>query len=65
MKQRITIAELFENEWFKKGYKPPTFEQANVSLDDVNSIFNESAVILVAHLCIMLSILVPHLWVCT
>ncbi|KAB5514621.1 hypothetical protein DKX38_028531 [Salix brachista] len=43
MKQRITIAELIENEWFKKGYKPPTFEQANVSLDDVNSIFNESA----------------------
>ncbi|KAJ6673279.1 NON-SPECIFIC SERINE/THREONINE PROTEIN KINASE [Salix viminalis] len=40
---RITIAELIENEWFKKGYKPPTFEQANVSLDDVNSIFNESA----------------------
>ncbi|KAF9662841.1 hypothetical protein SADUNF_Sadunf18G0096200 [Salix dunnii] len=39
---RITIAELIENEWFKKGYKPPTFEQANVSLDDVNSIFNES-----------------------
>ncbi|KAG6740962.1 hypothetical protein POTOM_056434 [Populus tomentosa] len=39
---RITIAELIENEWFKKGYKPPAFEQANVSLDDVNSIFNES-----------------------
>ncbi|CAK7345320.1 unnamed protein product [Dovyalis caffra] len=39
---RITIAELIENEWFKKGYKPPTFEQANVSLDDVDSIFNES-----------------------
>ncbi|KAF2305485.1 hypothetical protein GH714_005666 [Hevea brasiliensis] len=39
---RITIAEVIENEWFKKGYKPPTFEQAEVSLDDVNSIFNES-----------------------
>ncbi|XP_065877623.1 CBL-interacting serine/threonine-protein kinase 23 [Euphorbia lathyris] len=39
---RITIAEVVENEWFKKGYKPPTFEQADVSLDDVNSIFNES-----------------------
>jgi len=65
MKQRITIAELIENEWFKKGYKPPAFEQANVSLDDVNSIFNESVVILVVLLCIMLSILVHHLWVCT
>lgn len=39
---RITIAEVIENDWFKKGYKPPVFEQANVSLDDVNSIFGES-----------------------
>lgn len=39
---RITIAEIIENDWFKKGYKPPVFEQANVSLDDVNAIFNES-----------------------
>lgn len=37
---RIKIAEVIENEWFKKGYKPPVFEQADVSLDDVNSIFN-------------------------
>ncbi|KAF7119311.1 hypothetical protein RHSIM_Rhsim13G0117100 [Rhododendron simsii] len=42
VKQRITIAEVIENEWFKKGYKPPTFEQADVSLDDVDAIFNES-----------------------
>lgn len=40
---RITIAEVIENDWFKKGYKPPVFEQANVSLDDVNAIFNEFA----------------------
>ncbi|CAK8534529.1 unnamed protein product [Lathyrus sativus] len=39
---RITIAEVIENEWFKKGYTPPVFEQANVSLDDVNFIFNGS-----------------------
>lgn len=44
MKQRITIAEVIENEWFKKGYKPPSFEQVDVSLDDVDSIFNESGV---------------------
>lgn len=42
--QRITTAEVIENEWFKKGYKPPTFEQADVSLDDVDAIFNESGV---------------------
>ncbi|GAV75016.1 Pkinase domain-containing protein/NAF domain-containing protein [Cephalotus follicularis] len=39
---RITISDVLENEWFKKGYKPPVFEQVNVSLDDVNDIFNES-----------------------
>ncbi|KAL5577304.1 hypothetical protein UlMin_019003 [Ulmus minor] len=39
---RITIAEIIENEWFKKGYKPPRFEQADVTLDDVDAIFDES-----------------------
>ncbi|PKA61998.1 CBL-interacting protein kinase 23 [Apostasia shenzhenica] len=39
---RITIAEVIENEWFKKGYCPPTFETADVNLDDVDNIFNES-----------------------
>ncbi|KAJ7947372.1 Non-specific serine/threonine protein kinase [Quillaja saponaria] len=41
--RRIMISEVIENEWFKKGYKPPRFEQADVSLDDVDAIFNESA----------------------
>ncbi|KAL3616873.1 CBL-interacting serine/threonine-protein kinase 23 [Castilleja foliolosa] len=39
---RITISEVIENDWFKKGYKPPIFEHEEVTLDDVNSIFNES-----------------------
>ncbi|PKA45767.1 CBL-interacting protein kinase 23 [Apostasia shenzhenica] len=39
---RITLAEVLENEWFKKGYHRPSFENADISLDDVNSIFNES-----------------------
>ncbi|XP_028086215.1 CBL-interacting protein kinase 23-like isoform X1 [Camellia sinensis] len=39
---RITIAEVIENEWFKKGYKPSVFENEDVSLDDVDAIFNES-----------------------
>ncbi|RVW89968.1 CBL-interacting serine/threonine-protein kinase 23 [Vitis vinifera] len=42
LRVRITIAEVIENEWFKKGYKPPSFEQADVSLDDVDAIFDES-----------------------
>lgn len=44
MKQRITFAEVIENEWFKKGYKPPSFEQVDVSLDDVDAIFNDPGV---------------------
>ncbi|KAI9071244.1 hypothetical protein K1719_046796 [Acacia pycnantha] len=40
---RITFAEVIENDWFKKGYVPPRFEQADVSLDDVDAIFSESA----------------------
>ncbi|GMP73679.1 hypothetical protein CsSME_00031367 [Camellia sinensis var. sinensis] len=39
---RITIAEVIENEWFKKGYKPSVFENEDVSLNDVDAIFNES-----------------------
>ncbi|KAM7259825.1 hypothetical protein ACFE04_015566 [Oxalis oulophora] len=39
---RITIAEVIENEWFKKGYKPPVFEQANDTIADVDAIFDES-----------------------
>ncbi|KAG0497198.1 hypothetical protein HPP92_001889 [Vanilla planifolia] len=39
---RITIAEILENEWFKKGYQPPRFETAEISLDDVNAVFSES-----------------------
>ena len=43
--QRITIAEMLEDEWFKKDYKPPHFEQGEgVSLDDVDAAFNDSEV---------------------
>lgn len=43
-KQRITIQEVIENEWFKKGYQQPRFVQEDVSLDDVDAIFNETGV---------------------
>lgn len=63
MKQRITIAEVIENEWFKKGYKPPVFEQANVSLDDVNSIFGSSTVsLLVFFIFILIRFCSSNLW---
>ncbi|XP_042416943.1 CBL-interacting protein kinase 23-like isoform X1 [Zingiber officinale] len=39
---RINISQIIENEWFKKGYQPPQFETTEVSLDDVDAIFNES-----------------------
>ena len=43
-KQRITIQEVIENEWFKKGYQQPRFVQEDVSLADVDAIFNETGV---------------------
>ncbi|WOL05731.1 CBL-interacting protein kinase 9 [Canna indica] len=40
---RITIQEILADEWFKKGYKSPSFEQGNdVSLDDIDAVFNNS-----------------------
>uniref|UniRef100_A0A7N0UY64 non-specific serine/threonine protein kinase n=1 Tax=Kalanchoe fedtschenkoi TaxID=63787 RepID=A0A7N0UY64_KALFE len=40
---RITIPELLENEWFKKGYRPPYFEEGNDSNhDDVDAVFNQN-----------------------
>jgi hypothetical protein len=33
--QRIKITEILEDEWFKKGYKPPHFEEGeDVYLDN-------------------------------
>ncbi|CAM0870244.1 unnamed protein product [Alopecurus aequalis] len=46
---RITIAEMLEDEWFKKDYKPPHFEQSDdVSLEDVDAAFDSSEEHLVA-----------------
>lgn len=43
--QRITIPEILEDEWFKKGYKPPVFdEKYNTNLDDVDAVFKDSEV---------------------
>ncbi|XP_028097900.1 CBL-interacting serine/threonine-protein kinase 23-like isoform X1 [Camellia sinensis] len=42
LRPRITIVKVIENEWFKKGYKPRIFANEDVSLDDVDAIFNES-----------------------
>ncbi|KAL3622315.1 CBL-interacting serine/threonine-protein kinase 9 [Castilleja foliolosa] len=40
---RITIHEILENEWFKKDYKPPQFEQEEgINLEDVDAVFNDS-----------------------
>ncbi|MCL7032492.1 hypothetical protein MKW94_020795 [Papaver nudicaule] len=40
---RIKIPQILETEWFKKGYKPPNFNQEeDVSLADINAVFNDS-----------------------
>lgn len=43
--QRITIPEILEDEWFKKDYKPPVFEEKeDTNLDDVEAVFKDSEV---------------------
>lgn len=43
--QRITIPEILDDEWFKKGYKPPVFEEKeDTNLDDVEAVFRDSEV---------------------
>ncbi|WZZ54480.1 hypothetical protein YC2023_054587 [Brassica napus] len=41
--QRVTPQEVFEDEWFKKDYKPPVFEEKDDSnMDDVDAVFKDS-----------------------
>lgn len=45
--QRITIPDILEDEWFKKDYKPPAFdEKEDANLDDVEAVFKDSEVFL-------------------
>ncbi|MED6223270.1 CBL-interacting serine/threonine-protein kinase 9 [Stylosanthes scabra] len=40
---RIKIPELLKDEWFRKGYKPPSFtEEEDVNVDDVAAAFDDS-----------------------
>lgn len=40
---RISIPELLENAWFKKGYKPPIFDENCITnFDDINAVFKDS-----------------------
>ncbi|BAS83926.1 Os03g0319400, partial [Oryza sativa Japonica Group] len=40
---RITISQILEDPWFKKGYKPPVFdEKYETSFDDVDAAFGDS-----------------------
>ncbi|KAL0435298.1 UNVERIFIED_CONTAM: CBL-interacting serine/threonine-protein kinase [Sesamum radiatum] len=40
--KRITVPEILEDEWFKKDYKPPVFdEREDINLDDVEAVFKD------------------------
>ncbi|CAA7398322.1 unnamed protein product [Spirodela intermedia] len=40
---RITIAEILEDEWFKKDFKPPEFEEKyEANVDDIDAAFKDS-----------------------
>lgn len=44
--QRITIEEIRNDEWFKKGYVPVRLpEHEDVNLDDINAAFDDSEVV--------------------
>lgn len=43
--QRITVPEILEDEWFKKDYRPPVFDEIeDANLDDVEAVFRDSEV---------------------
>lgn len=43
--QRISSSEILKDEWFKKDYKPPVFdEKEDANLDDVEAVFKDSEV---------------------
>lgn len=47
--QRVTPQEVFEDEWFKKDYKPPVFEEKDDSnMDDIDAVFKDSEVRIVS-----------------
>ena len=57
MVQRITISEILEDEWFKKNYRPPVFnEKEDTNLDDVEAVFKDSEVSLYAEHILKLDI---------
>ncbi|XP_028758875.1 CBL-interacting serine/threonine-protein kinase 3-like isoform X2 [Neltuma alba] len=40
---RITISQILGDEWFKKDYKPPVFEEkGETNLDDIEAVFRDS-----------------------
>ncbi|CAK9190541.1 unnamed protein product [Sphagnum jensenii] len=42
-KTRITAAQIYKNEWFRKDYKPSKLsEKKDVNLDDIDAVFSES-----------------------
>jgi len=52
--QRIKIPELLKDEWFKKGYKPTSFTEEDLSVDDVAFAFNDSNVLIFGQVCTQL-----------
>jgi len=43
--QRITVSEILRDEWFKKEYKLPVFEETKErNTDDIEAIFKDSEV---------------------
>lgn len=61
--QRITIEQIRNDEWFKKGYVPARlFDYEDVNLDDVNAVFDDPEVGKVFRCYISLNVDCIHSW---
>lgn len=63
--QRITVQQIRDDEWFKKGYVPVRLlEYEDVNLDDVNAFFDDTEVgkAFICHICFISSNAIDNIY---
>jgi hypothetical protein len=55
------MAEILDDEWFKKDYKPPVFEEnGETNLDDVEAVFKDSEVRRFLNMVLVFDFILSH-----
>jgi hypothetical protein len=55
------VAEILDDEWFKKDYKPPVFEEnGETNLDDVEAVFKDSEVRRFLNMVLVFDFILSH-----